>query len=106
MRTTAGPLTLFVLLVALAACVAVSSVQASTGVRYGIQDDAWLEFGPGTLDQRLSDVQAARRAARPLHAALERGRPATAEESDLAARSRLRLASARTGSCAAFAATA
>ena len=28
--------------------------QASTGVRYGIQDDAWLEFGPGTLDQRLA----------------------------------------------------
>src|SRR5687767_6625666 len=53
MRTTAGPLTLFVLLVALAACVSVSSVQASTGVRYGIQDDAWLEWGPGTLDQRL-----------------------------------------------------
>ena len=54
MRTTAGPLTLFVLLVALAACVAVSSVQASTGVRYGIQDDTWLEFGPGTLNQRLT----------------------------------------------------
>ena len=54
MRTTAGPLTLFVLLVALAACVAVSSVQASTGVRYGIQDDTWLEFGPGTLNQRLA----------------------------------------------------
>ena len=54
MRTTAGPLMLFVLLVALAACVAVSSVQASTGVRYGIQDDTWLEFGPGTLNQRLT----------------------------------------------------
>ena len=45
---------LFVLLVALAACVAASSVQASTGVRYGIQDDTWLEFGPGTLNQRLT----------------------------------------------------
>ena len=54
MRTTAGPPMLFVLLVALAACVAASSVQASTGVRYGIQDDAWLEFGPGTLNQRLA----------------------------------------------------
>ena len=54
MRTTAGRLTLFVLLVALAACVAASSVQASRGVRYGIQDDTWLEFGPGTLDQRLT----------------------------------------------------
>ena len=54
MRTTTGRMTLFVLLLALAACVAASSVQASTGVRYGIQDDAWLEFGPGTLDQRLA----------------------------------------------------
>jgi hypothetical protein len=54
MRTTAGRMTLFVLLVALAACVGASSVQASTGVRYGIQDDAWLEFGPGTLNQRLA----------------------------------------------------
>ncbi len=47
-------MTLFVLLVALAACVTASSGQASTGVRYGIQDDAWLEFGPGTLNQRLA----------------------------------------------------
>ena len=46
MRTTAARLTLFVLLFALAACVAASSVHASSGVRYGIQDDAWLEFGP------------------------------------------------------------
>ena len=44
---TTGRMTLFVLLVAFAACVAANSVQASTGVRYGIQDDAWLEFGPG-----------------------------------------------------------
>jgi len=54
MRTTTGRMTLFVLLVALAACVAASSTQASTGVQYGIQDDAWLEFGPGTLNQRLA----------------------------------------------------
>src|SRR5829696_2235244 len=53
MRTTAGRMTLFVVLVA-GACVAASSVQASTGVRYGIQDDAWLEFGPRTLNQRLA----------------------------------------------------
>ena len=53
MRTTTGRMTLFVLLVALAAGVAANAVQASTGVRYGIQDDAWLEFGPGTLNQRL-----------------------------------------------------
>ena len=36
-----------------AACLGAGSGQASTGVRYGIQDDAWLEFGPGTLEQRL-----------------------------------------------------
>ncbi len=54
MRMTAAPITLFVLLLALASCVAASTVQASSGVRYGIQDDTWLEFGPGKLDQRLT----------------------------------------------------
>ena len=53
MRTTTGRMTLFGLLL-VAACVAASSVQASSGVRYGIQDDTWLEFGPRTLDQRLA----------------------------------------------------
>jgi hypothetical protein len=43
-----------VLLVAVAACVVASPAHASRGVQYGIQDDAWLEFGPGTLNQRLS----------------------------------------------------
>jgi hypothetical protein len=45
---------LLVLLFAVAACIAASSAQASRGVRYGIQDDAWLEFGPRTLNQRLA----------------------------------------------------
>jgi hypothetical protein len=54
MRTTTGRMTMFVLLLVLAACVAASSAPASSGVRYGIQDDAWLEFGPGTLNQRLA----------------------------------------------------
>src|SRR4051794_38698741 len=49
MRTTA-----FALLCALAACVAVSSAHASNRIQYGIQDDAWLEFGPGTLEQRVA----------------------------------------------------
>src|SRR3954469_2213850 len=53
MSTTTGRMTLFGLLLVLAACIAATSVQASSGVRYGIQDDTWLEFGPGTLDQRL-----------------------------------------------------
>ena len=53
MRTITGRMTLFVLLFALAACVGASSGQASSRIQYGIQDDAWLEYGPGTLDQRL-----------------------------------------------------
>jgi len=57
MRTTTGRMTLLVLLVALAAGVAASTVHASPGVRYGIQDDAWLEFGPGTLNQRLTTFE-------------------------------------------------
>ena len=54
MRTTGGRMRVFVLLFAVAACVAASSVHASNGIRYGIQDDAWLEFGPGKLNQRLA----------------------------------------------------
>ena len=57
MRTITARMMLFVLPFALAASVAVSSAQASSGVRYGIQDDAWLEFGPGTLDQRLRTLK-------------------------------------------------
>src|SRR5579885_1030894 len=30
---------------------------ASPYVRYGVQDDAWLEYGPGTLDERLAQLQ-------------------------------------------------
>ena len=49
MRTTG-----FALLCALAACVAPSFAHASNRIQYGIQDDAWLEFGPGTLEQRVA----------------------------------------------------
>ena len=34
-----------------------SSAQASPGARYGIQDDAWLLTGPGSLDQRIATLQ-------------------------------------------------
>jgi hypothetical protein len=55
MRTTGLPvMMLLAVLLAVAACVRPGAVHASAGVRYGIQDDAWLEFGPGTLDQRLA----------------------------------------------------
>jgi hypothetical protein len=49
-----GRVTGFVLLLAVAACVAASPTDASSKVRFGIQDDAWLQFGPGTLNQRLA----------------------------------------------------
>ena len=45
---------LFAVLFGVAACVAASSVRASGSIQYGIQDDAWLEYGPGTLNQRLA----------------------------------------------------
>ncbi len=54
MQTIAFRIVLVGLLFALAACTAVSSSPASSGVRYGIQDDTWLSFGPGSLDQRVA----------------------------------------------------
>jgi hypothetical protein len=30
---------------------------ASPAIRYGVQDDAWLLYGPGTLQQRLDELQ-------------------------------------------------
>jgi hypothetical protein len=53
MRTRRRRITLLALFAVLVACAAPSPGQASGGIRYGIQDDAWLEYGPGTLDQRL-----------------------------------------------------
>ena len=54
MGTTTGRTTLCALLLVLTACVGASSAQASHNVQYGIQDDTWLEFGPGNLNQRLT----------------------------------------------------
>jgi len=54
MLTTWSRMMLLALLVAVLASVAASSVEASKGIRYGIQDDAWLQYGPGTLNQRLA----------------------------------------------------
>src|SRR5262245_54475765 len=34
-----------------------ASAGASTRVQFGIQDDAWLEFGPGRLSDRVSEIQ-------------------------------------------------
>ena len=48
---------LVVLVAVMAACVAVPPGHASSRVQYGIQDDAWLEFGPGKLGERLATFQ-------------------------------------------------
>ena len=34
-----------------------SAASASPYVQYGVQDDAWLQYGPGTLDDRLDRLQ-------------------------------------------------
>jgi hypothetical protein len=52
--STRGRVTLVVLLLALVTGVAARPAHGASGVRFGIQDDAWLEFGPGTLNQRLA----------------------------------------------------
>ena len=47
------------ILAALAAALLVpASASASPYVRYGVQDDAWLEYGPGSLDDRLAQLDA------------------------------------------------
>lgn len=45
------------LLAVFAALVLPAAAHASTFVRYGVQDDAWLEYGPGTLDDRLDQLR-------------------------------------------------
>ena len=38
-------------------CLALSApADASPYVRYGLQDDAWLAYGPGTLDERIDTL--------------------------------------------------
>ena len=93
MQTLAGRILLLGLLCALAACAATSSAHASSGVQYGIQDDTWLRVRAREARRAHGDVQATRRAARPLHAALERDRPTAAQECSLTDGSRVRLAS-------------
>jgi hypothetical protein len=57
MTTTTGRIALFVLLCTVAACAAARPAHASSDVQFGIQDDAWLEFGPGTLERRLATFE-------------------------------------------------
>ena len=56
--------------------VCAAPVNASPGVQYGIQDDAWLQYGPGSLDERLDRARRARRRPRPVHAQLAPDRAA------------------------------
>ena len=45
-------------LAATAVAMYVSPASASPGIQYGIQDDAWIQDGPGTLKHRLDFVKA------------------------------------------------
>src|SRR5205814_431140 len=45
---------LLAVLFAVTACIAAGSVRASHSIQYGIQDDAWLEFGPGPINPPLA----------------------------------------------------
>ena len=48
---------LLVLAVVIAALLSVAQpAEASRYVRYGLQDDAWLVYGPGTLDERMAEL--------------------------------------------------
>jgi hypothetical protein len=47
-----------VLAAALAGALLPAQAQASPYIRYGIQDDAWLQYGPGTLAERLDRIDA------------------------------------------------
>jgi hypothetical protein len=54
MRFRAVPL----VLVALAAFAVPATAEASRSIQYGVQDDAWIAYGPGTLDERLDRLDA------------------------------------------------
>ena len=51
------PRLLLVGAVATLAAMLPAPAEASPYVRYGVQDDAWLQYGPGTLDQRVARLQ-------------------------------------------------
>jgi hypothetical protein len=54
MRAIAGRVMVFVALLAVSGGLAARPAHASSKVQFGIQDDAWLEFGPGKLNDRLA----------------------------------------------------
>src|SRR6266508_3700571 len=48
---------LFALLAAAVAVAFTPSAGAARGAMLGIQDDAWIAHGPGTIDQRLDQIR-------------------------------------------------
>ena len=42
----------------IAAATLAGTASAASGLRVGIQDDAWLQFGPGTLEERVGRLDA------------------------------------------------
>jgi hypothetical protein len=49
--------TLFAVAAACASLFAAAPAQAAPGIQYGVQDDAWLLYGPGSLDSRLGTLE-------------------------------------------------
>ena len=39
------------------AAIAATSAFAGASVSYGLQDDAWIQFGPGTVEERIATLQ-------------------------------------------------
>jgi hypothetical protein len=56
-RAYRGLVRRIVLLAVLAALALPAVGHASPYIRYGVQDDAWLQYGPGTFDERLDQLQ-------------------------------------------------
>ena len=42
---------------AVAAAAAASTAASAPAIAYGLQDDAWIQFGPGTVEQRIATLQ-------------------------------------------------
>ena len=57
MRTSGVRLLVVAALFAVSSGSFASSGHASNGIKYGIQDDAWVEFGSGKLNQRLATLK-------------------------------------------------
>ena len=62
------------ILCGLVACAFAAPAQASSTARFGIHDDAWLIFGPGTLEERIDWLDRLGVELRALHRPLGPGR--------------------------------